>query len=110
MEYTKKQIRTILLIKPKLAIHKGATTYYGKGFLQSKKYDEVGKYYPKKGEMVSMDPNLPRNKFQTTDSLFFAHTQNKPNKNNYYTTSTNFANRRPYDNGPFTYYLSPKFL
>jgi len=90
MEYTKKKQRPV---------HKGSTTYYGKTFLQGKKYDEVGKYYPNKGEMVSIDS---RSKFQTTDSLFYTNPTQKFNKNLHYTTTTNFTNRRPYDNGPFT--------
>ena len=103
MEYTKKkQRRKTLMFNDNnsiIAIHKGSTTYYGKTFLQGKKYDEVGKYYPNKGEMVSIDS---RNKFQTTDSLFYANPNPKFNKNLHYTTTTNFTNRRPYDNGPFT--------
>ena len=40
-----------------------------------------------------------RTKFQTTDSMFYL---NKSGKNNYhYTTSTNFSQRRPYENGPY---------
>jgi hypothetical protein len=104
MEYTKKkQRRNLFPATPPLtlptALHKGSTTYYGKGFLQGKKYDEVGKYYPKKGDTIAIDS---RHKFQTTESLFYSNLPTKPAKNLHYTTSTNFAARRPYDNGPFT--------
>lgn len=78
------------------AINKCSNTYYGKGFLRDKRYDNPGKYYP--GNTVT--EMSVGNGFQISESNFYKGPQGVPQggARAFYTTSQHFGNKKAYDN------------
>lgn len=76
------------------AINKHSTTHYAKGFLRDKKYENPGKYYPG----TTLAELSIGNRFQTSESNFYNGKQPPAGPKGFYTTTQNFAVKKPYEN------------